>query len=302
LPLNPHEAAGLLKGGVADSPSDASIPREAPTADPSQTVAPARSLDSADGKALASNPARSPEDASTATTIADAATPPRVTASKPLARAPVPALPILPAVPKVGGKTSKPTSADKTLSPEASVATPSAQSDDKTASSVTLDGAQGPEEAKIELKPAAPPIQSGPKSWANLFSKPAATSAAPAAVATPAGTGSSEVTATGEAQSAAGNNGIGNFAKLNSSSMAEALRAYRVGNAEKTAFIEPRGLTNTGNMCYMNSVSDSSTRGPTKAINRVCRYYKFSFSAHHSTTSWIRPARRLPTASRAKRP
>jgi ubiquitin carboxyl-terminal hydrolase 10 len=36
--------------------------------------------------------------------------------------------------------------------------------------------------------------------------------------------------------------------------MAEALRAFRVGHPEKLKFIEPRGLINTGNMCYMNSV------------------------------------------------
>jgi ubiquitin carboxyl-terminal hydrolase 10 len=37
--------------------------------------------------------------------------------------------------------------------------------------------------------------------------------------------------------------------------MAEAVRAFAVNTAEKVSFITPRGLVNTGNMCYMNSVS-----------------------------------------------
>ena len=46
--------------------------------------------------------------------------------------------------------------------------------------------------------------------------------------------------------------------KRNTSSLAEALRAYRVGGGEKISFLEPRGLINPGNMCYMNSVSCDS--------------------------------------------
>lgn len=39
-------------------------------------------------------------------------------------------------------------------------------------------------------------------------------------------------------------------------SLAEALRAYRVGASNAITHIEPRGLMNGGNMCYMNSVSN----------------------------------------------
>ena len=39
-----------------------------------------------------------------------------------------------------------------------------------------------------------------------------------------------------------------------SSSLPDTLRTYDVGDAEKISFLEPRGLVNTGNMCYMNSV------------------------------------------------
>ena len=44
-------------------------------------------------------------------------------------------------------------------------------------------------------------------------------------------------------------------------SLSEALSSYSVDAANengKIAFLEPRGLVNTGNMCYMNSVSSSS--------------------------------------------
>ena len=37
--------------------------------------------------------------------------------------------------------------------------------------------------------------------------------------------------------------------------VADVLSAYNVESDEKLIFLEPRGLVNTGNMCYMNSVS-----------------------------------------------
>jgi len=37
--------------------------------------------------------------------------------------------------------------------------------------------------------------------------------------------------------------------------MSDVLSHYSVENGEKVAFLEPRGLVNTGNMCYMNAVS-----------------------------------------------
>ena len=41
-------------------------------------------------------------------------------------------------------------------------------------------------------------------------------------------------------------------------SLAEALRQYNVEGETPLSFLEPRGLVNTGNMCYMNSVSTAS--------------------------------------------
>lgn len=40
-----------------------------------------------------------------------------------------------------------------------------------------------------------------------------------------------------------------------SASLADALKQYNVRSGVQLPFLEPRGLVNTGNMCYMNSVS-----------------------------------------------
>lgn len=58
----------------------------------------------------------------------------------------------------------------------------------------------------------------------------------------------------GEATVESTEGGSSPFHTTNSSSLSEAIRGYSVGRSDKVAFIEPRGLINTGNMCYMNSV------------------------------------------------
>jgi ubiquitin carboxyl-terminal hydrolase 10 len=84
---------------------------------------------------------------------------------------------------------------------------------------------------------AAPKAWTTPKLWTGLFNPAAVTSTA----------------ASSESGLAAANSG---FNKTNSESLAEALRSFAaVSPDSKVAFLEPRGLVNTGNMCYMNSVS-----------------------------------------------
>lgn len=61
--------------------------------------------------------------------------------------------------------------------------------------------------------------------------------------------------AAAEAKVVTQTNGITN---TKTASLSEALSSYSVAEARensKVAFLEPRGLVNTGNMCYMNSVS-----------------------------------------------
>ena len=53
------------------------------------------------------------------------------------------------------------------------------------------------------------------------------------------------------------NTQLNGFVTSKSSALPEALNSYSVDEADDTklSFLEPRGLVNTGNMCYMNSVS-----------------------------------------------
>jgi ubiquitin carboxyl-terminal hydrolase 10 len=85
------------------------------------------------------------------------------------------------------------------------------------------------------------PVKAPPKSWADLVRSKV-----------PKGdTTTSSVSGSSVAQS------NGHLA-IKSESLADVLLAYKVRNREsdtKIAFLKPRGLVNTGNMCYMNSVS-----------------------------------------------
>lgn len=87
----------------------------------------------------------------------------------------------------------------------------------------------------------SPPVKATPKSWADLVR----TKAAPTAFT------KAQVTIDDPAHT----NGL---IPAKTGSLADALSSYNVKDSSdfaKVAFLEPRGLVNTGNMCYMNSVS-----------------------------------------------
>jgi ubiquitin carboxyl-terminal hydrolase 10 len=89
-----------------------------------------------------------------------------------------------------------------------------------------------------ESKSAAAPINAWAtkRSWTAIL-KPAA--------ATPA-----------EAQNESNKPGVLSIGQPSAESLAEALKSFSVASTEsKVAFLKPRGLVNSGNMCYMNSVS-----------------------------------------------
>jgi len=89
-------------------------------------------------------------------------------------------------------------------------------------------------------EPSVPAEKAAPKSWAELLrSKAAATAASAAAPLIGANMISNGVIAP----------------KANS--LSDAVRLYDVNNESKISFLKPRGLVNTGNMCYMNSVSNA---------------------------------------------
>lgn len=149
-----------------------------------------------------------------------------------------PAVPIVPVVPKVRSPpASRPTP------PDASIAVPGPKPDgaDDVAvvgTPVVLDAVakQDVPEVAVEAQAEAPkPVSAVPKSWASLLHSANAAK-------TPAANGAPNGTAV---------NGI---APPKATSLADALRNYSVDGNHKVHFLEPRGLINTGNMCYMNSV------------------------------------------------
>jgi ubiquitin carboxyl-terminal hydrolase 10 len=88
-----------------------------------------------------------------------------------------------------------------------------------------------------EMPSASAPKPAAPKSWAELLrAKNAPATAQPAPVPNGA--------------VAAPNGPV--VPKNNT--LADILASFSVDSGKKVSFIEPRGLVNTGNLCYMNSV------------------------------------------------
>ncbi|KAI1751692.1 hypothetical protein F4782DRAFT_503929 [Xylaria castorea] len=163
--------------------------------------------------------------------------------NKSTTRTAVPAVPVVPVMPKTSPKELKsPSTANETSA--ASLSSPSNNSSQPSAEAAHVISEVEPTNVQ-----AAKP---GPKLWSNLFQSATSATAQPihsGSGATTSGMPSADSTTMGN-----GLSGPGSFAKSNTSSLAEALRDYQVSNSHKIAFIEPRGLVNTGNMCYMNSV------------------------------------------------
>lgn len=136
------------------------------------------------------------------------------------------AVPIIPALP------AKPATRPKTASSDGP-ATPSQSAPAADATAGPTTPLKVPEDSPVASSPAKVEV---PKSWADLVR---AKNAGAAAAASAVQNGAAPIN--GTSTSRAG-------------SVAEAFRQYNVNDDEKVAFLEPRGLVNTGNMCYMNSV------------------------------------------------
>jgi ubiquitin carboxyl-terminal hydrolase 10 len=141
-------------------------------------------------------------------------------------------VPVVPAIPKaIPREAPKPAPEHIAEEPQKSIA------DGEQDVTKTEKAEAEPSATEESKEVAAPKAWTTPKLWTGLFNPAAATSTA----------ASSE---SGRAATAPG------FSKTNSESLAEALRSFSaVSSDAKVAFLEPRGLVNTGNMCYMNSVS-----------------------------------------------
>ena len=101
-----------------------------------------------------------------------------------------------------------------------------------------------------EAAPAADTVKAAqskpaPKSWADMLKRNVPKGPAPSP-----GMQKSEVVTNG-------------FQAPKSASLADALKAYSVTSGATLNFLEPRGLVNTGNMCYMNSVGLTSSANTT---------------------------------------
>ncbi|RDA86177.1 hypothetical protein CP532_3011 [Ophiocordyceps camponoti-leonardi (nom. inval.)] len=220
LPLEQH---GSLTEHGSNEPSSVSRSSETSPNDPAKTGPPTPQVD-----------LPRPSGATVADTVP-------TTADRPAA----PALP-LPAVPR---PLSKPSSADKAIDAKKQAADTSrdSASEDPGSSAATIDTPDSGAAASPAVSP--PPLRPAPTSWANLFSKPSVKE--PSHVAVP--NGSNPINGSALSNATAHVPG-GNFPKPNANLLAEAIRAYRVGGIDSVSFLEPRGLINTGNMCYMNSV------------------------------------------------
>ncbi|KAI5857319.1 cysteine proteinase [Durotheca rogersii] len=185
-------------------------------------------------------------------TTAASATPTKPT--KPASRAAVPAVPIVPVIPKAGPKDGKVAPGAENKPSQQSQATQQAAAD---VSAEAADTPSDSSQAETKPEPAPAPAKVGPKLWTGLFARAASADSAQGGTATsdPTSTGAvPSVTTSEDAAPTSGGAGTGGFSKSNASSLAEALRAYCVDGGQKISFLEPRGLINPGNMCYMNSV------------------------------------------------
>jgi ubiquitin carboxyl-terminal hydrolase 10 len=174
--------------------------------------------------------------------------------SKPVARPPiptVPAVPVIPAIPKASPKEARPHVTNQQTPSHPTDAGPD-PSPEALVPPTAVDAAETPDKTTPlpSLAPAPPPAKLGNKPWATLFNRPAQAQAGSGLAADEtARAPNGVVTADG---SAGLNNAVSG--KGPAHGVAEALRSYQVTTPEKVAFIQPRGLINTGNMCYMNSV------------------------------------------------
>ncbi|KAF2090467.1 cysteine proteinase [Saccharata proteae CBS 121410] len=143
----------------------------------------------------------------------------------------------VPAVPLVPIKPASPATAQRKGSAATSTAEKPAGQTPQTASEKTAPASSASPESEQTAAPTSPPPKAAPKSWADLVRAKGASKSNPASTAPVNGSAP-----------------VNGFASGKSDSVADFLQSYRANSGDKVSFLEPRGLVNTGNMCYMNSV------------------------------------------------
>jgi ubiquitin carboxyl-terminal hydrolase 10 len=160
--------------------------------------------------------------------LAQVTTPAQATSAQPSAAATKHArTATIPAIPLIPIKSAKAPSATSTTQKSVSQQTPAKK---------------GAEEASVESEEtpkASPPKPVAFKSWAELLRA----KNAPAPAQAPAAPVSNGVVASSAP------------VVPRSNTLADVLASFTVESEKKVSFLEPRGLVNTGNLCYMNSVS-----------------------------------------------
>lgn len=262
LPVEQHEAAAAHNEEAASAESAAA---KSLSVDSTQTKAPSQpGAPKTENKPVG---ATAPEAAGSTTPIQT---------SKPSTRSAGVIAPAIPALPRPSSKDTKSATPE-----EAQVNGQIADEGVSDATQTTTSNDNVPSTAENEAPSPcapAPPVRAAPVSWANLFAKTSASAASKNGGANGSAAGAG-VNGNASLDGSGINGSTSTFSKTNASSLAEAVQAYQVGEAEKTSFLEPRGLINTGNMCYMNSVSHISCCSTeyVLTIRRCCRYLCFAF-------------------------
>ena len=227
LPAGPAKAEANLERPAEEAPSEAST-----IAAPSEPETPATSQAPSESDFT---------QVSTPATPAQATAPsPKATPTQKHARRDTRTAIAVPNIPGLPKPKSSPAATDKQAVPppapsstEQTTPTPDDQPTAQTSEEpdAAVDQTAGAEEAALKT----PPPKAAPKSWADLVR----TKTAPG-------------TAAAQTNGTSATNGV---QLPKSASLAEALRQYSVQSDASLSFLEPRGLVNTGNMCYMNAVS-----------------------------------------------
>jgi len=166
--------------------------------------------------------------------------------TKTINRASIAIIPVVPAIPNIPLASRPPNRASVSAASDAKRTEQRSLSNaDHLTNAVETPGLADVEDASTTSEPTAtstsPPAKAAPKSWADLVKTMAQATVI------------SATKAPDNAYTQA--NGFGNS---KNGSLADALSSFSVNDGSedsRISFLEPRGLVNTGNMCYMNSVS-----------------------------------------------